>query len=364
MIRCACRYFLLPALLLLLAFLPVAAQSDEGDEGVTRRITERRGDLVSVFSGHIAVPSDVRQRGTVVCIGGSAMVDGSVSQDVVAILCNVEVNNDVDGAIVGVLSDLTVRNATVGRELVNVLGGLELENTTVRREMVNVLGALDRDELSRAVGQFVNIGIGGKWFPSVGSLLFWLRLFHKFVIFVLLLGLALLVPERIQLMGGEAPVRYVNAFFMGLLGYLGLLVALGLLSITVIGIVPALFAFYVLKWMGIAAIFYAVGSRLGRAVGFAPSVLGAVLLTFGFYALAMMVPSALGFVGLFVILVLKLVFWLLVAVPAVGLMILTRFGTRAGGAQAPAAPPSSGPPAVPTPSQPAKSADPAPEPGS
>ena len=46
----------------------------------------------------------------------------------------------------------------------------------------------------------------------------------------------------IRVMGDEAPVRYVPAFFVGILGYLGLLVVFSLLSVTLIGIPLGMFA--------------------------------------------------------------------------------------------------------------------------
>ena len=106
-----------------------------------------------------------------------------------------------------------------------------------------------------------------------------------------------------------------------------------MLTVTFIGIFPALFAFYVLKWMGIAAIFFAVGSRLGRAVGASLSVLGSVLLVFAVYVVLMMAPTPLGWMGLAVVAVLKLIFFLAFEVPAVGLVILTRLGTQRSGVE-------------------------------
>ena len=79
------------------------------------------------------------------------------------------------------------------------------------------------------------------------------------------------------------------------------LVLVGLLSFTVVGIPVALFAFYVVKWAGIAAIFFAIGNRMGRAAGFTPSVLGAVFLVFAAYVVIMLVPTAFGWFGLVLI---------------------------------------------------------------
>lgn len=346
-----------PALLLVLTaamLLPAAAvwgQEADAPEAEERREVERWGDQVSVFSGDIHVPAHVRQRGNVVCIGGQAVIEGDVTENVVVIMGKLELSGSVGGAVTGVLSDMELTDAEVSRELVSVISGLQLERSVVKRELVNILGPLTRDDLTQLKDQLVNISFGGKWFPSFWSLLFWFRLFHKFIIFVLLLALVLLVPERIRLISEEAPVRYVPAFFMGLLGYIGLWVVLGLLSVTVVGFPVALFAFYIFKWMGIAALFYAVGRRMGRVVGGSLSVLGAVLLVFGVYTVVMMVPMALGPAGLLVVGALKVLFFLVFALPGVGLVLLTRFGTRGSSTEAVVAPgpPQPAPPAPPTP---------------
>jgi hypothetical protein len=312
-----------PTLAALAVLLGLAATVAVGAEAEDPRKVERRGDLVSVFSGDVHVPAHVHQLGSVICIGGTAIVEGRVSQDVVVILGSLELTGSVGGTVTGVLSDMRLEDARVGRELVSIAGDIELTNSTVSRQLVNIFGGFDRDAASRVAGQVIQVG---DWAPSVWALLFWIRTFHKFLVFLLLALLALLVPERIRQMGREAPVRYVPAFFMGVLGYLAMLILVGLLSFTVVGIPVALLAFYVLKWAGIAAIFFAIGNRIGRAAGFTPSVLGAVFLVFSAYVVIMLVPAAFGWFGLVVTGTLKLVFFLLVELPAVGLVILTRFG--------------------------------------
>ena len=169
---------------------------------------------------------------------------------------------------------------------------------------------------------------------------------------MLILLLVALAPERIRVMSEEAPSRFVAAFFMGLVGYLGLLVIGSLLLATVVGAPLLLVGFMVLKWMGIAAIFCAVGRRLGRAAGREMSTLGAVLLIFGLYLVVTMAPTAFGLLGVFISAVIWFLFWILVAVPALGLVILTRLGSRTEEASTPAsvsAPPSSTPPQAPPP---------------
>jgi hypothetical protein len=72
----------------------------------------------------------------------------------------------------------------------------------------------------------------------------------------------------------------------------------------------------VTKWIGMAALFYFLGDRLGRnLLKRELNVLGAIALAFVFYALLALVPIFGWLVG-------TVVAWV-----AVGLMIATRFGT-------------------------------------
>ncbi len=305
---------------LLCGLLP--AQQNAAAEGV-----ERFGDVVSIFGDDIHIPADLRQHGSVVCVGGEARIEGEVEGDVVVILGSLENHGIVRGRVTGVLTEQRHQDARIDGELVSVLGSIELERTQVDSELVNVIGTLKRDATSSTPS--LNLGLG-RWFPDLLSLFFWLRLLRLLAIFVLLLLLTALVPERIRLIGEEAPLRYALAFFVGLLGYLGLLVLLGLLAATVVGLPLAILLYGVLKWLGIAGIFFAVGHRLGRALGRDISLLGAVMLCFGLYVLVTLAPTPLGVLGLAVSGALWLLFFFVVQVPAVGLVLLTWAGGRSG----------------------------------
>jgi hypothetical protein len=333
-------------LLILLVGLVAAGAVPAGTDPEERVV--KRGDLVSIFAGDIHVPANTRQRGTVVCVGGSVTIEGEVSQDVVVIMGSLTLSGSVDGTVTAVLSDQVLADAEIDDEYVNVLGSIQMQNTSVSGEFVNILGSVERDAVSTPPK--INFGLG--WFPSLWTLLFWGRLVRLLAAFVLLLLLVAVVPDRIRLIGDEAPVRYVAAFFVGLLGYLGLLIVLGLLSATVVGIPLFFFAYWVLKWMGIAGIFFAIGRGLGRAFGREMSLLGAVLLTFAIYAVITVAPTPLRAFGLPLSLMVGTLFVLVVQVPAVGLIILTRVGGYASAAPGPlpqppsdlAAPPPPGPP--------------------
>ena len=296
---------------------PVLAQ-DEPDETI-----RRSGDLISIFGGRIVVPSNVRQRGSVISIGGNVIIEGEVTQDVVVVLGSLTLTGKVGGNVSAILSDQELRDAFIDDEYISIFGTMEMERTRIGRDFIHVLGPLEQDPYSTR--PMVNVG---DWLPGFWTFVIWARMLRLLTVFVLLLLLAALIPERIRLIADEAPVRYMSAFFIGLLSYLALWVVLVLVSVTVIGLPIAIVGYYVLKWLGIAGIFFAVGRRLGRGFGREMSLLGALLLTFGIYALVTIATAPLGVLGLVIAILLRTIFFVLVEAPAIGLVLMTRFGTR------------------------------------
>ncbi len=296
---------------------PVLAQ-DEPAETI-----RRNGDLVSIFGGRIVVPSNVRQRGTVISIGGNVIIEGEVTQDVVVVLGSLTLTGKVGGTVSAIMSDQELRGAYVDDEYVSIFGKMEMERTRIGRDFIHVLGPLNQDGYSTR--PMINVG---NWLPGFWTFVIWARMLRLLAVFVLLLLLAALIPERIRLIADEAPVRYVSAFFVGLLAYLALWVLLVLVSVTVIGLPVAIVGYYVLKWLGIAGIFYAIGRRLGRGFGHEMSLLGAMLLTFGIYAVVTIATAPLGIAGLIIATLLRTIFFIVVEAPAFGLVLMTRSGTR------------------------------------
>lgn len=273
----------------------------------------RRSNPVSVFGEEIRVPAGVEQRGDIVSVGADVVIEGRVRGDIFVIGGRLELTGYVDGGVVGVLSHLSVHDAEIEDQLVNVAGTLEQEGS--------VIG-----------GQQVNLGFGegsltlARSFGVLGAVLFWARLVRLLIVFVMLLLLVALVPDRVRTISEETPNRLFAAFFVGLLGYLGLWIAIALLSITVVGVFLAWFLFLVLKWMGIAGMFHFFGHRVGRAVGWELSLLGAVLLGFAPFVALVLLPSAFGLPGLIVAVLFWFVIWVFLEIPAIGLVILTRGG--------------------------------------
>jgi hypothetical protein len=302
-------------LMLLMAGLAATwASAEEVDERVVRS-----SPSVCVFDQGVVIPANVIQRAPVVSIGCDARIEGEVRDNVVVVFGELE----MDGAtvrenVVGVFSSMTLRDSNVGEQL------------------VNVLGTLDRDD---TLANVINIGLPFGWAPGVPTILFWFRAVGLLLIFLALVGAVTIGPERVDLLARETPVRYFSAFFAGLLGYLAFLMVLALLAVTVIGLPAGILFFKLLKWIGIAGIFMSLGRRIGRSLGRDMSPLGAVLLSFGLYAGVVLILGSLGFAGLLLLLFFRMFFWLMFEVPAVGLMILTRFGTLGSGGDAVFVPP-------------------------
>ncbi len=308
-----------PAVLLALTLCVIAAPAARADQEEDEERHVRTSPAISIFAQEIVIPDNVVQRAPVVCIWCEARIEGEVRDNVVVIFGDLEMDGaDVTNNVVGVFSEIRVRDSRIGETLVNALGVIDLEGNP---------------------GNVVNIGLPFGWAPQLETVVFWFRAIGLLLAFIALVGAVSIAPERVELMAREAPVRYFSAFFAGLLGYLAFLMILTLLAATIVGLPAGILFFKVLKWVGIAAIFMSLGRRIGRALGREMSPLGAVLLSFAFYAGFIVTMSWLGFAGFVVLLMFRVFFWLMFEVPAVGLVILTRFGTHGGPAAAFAPPP-------------------------
>jgi hypothetical protein len=121
-------------------------------------------------------------------------------------------------------------------------------------------------------------------------------------------------------MAAALPTKWGWSFMVGFLTYAGVLIGAIVLAATLIGIPLALLLWFVakmLKWVGLAAIFYLMGQSMGRNMfrrempHFA-SVLGGFVL----FALMSMVP------------VLGWLFGMALSILALGLVLVTRFGSE------------------------------------
>ncbi len=284
-----------------------------------------RGAQVGVFQD-VHVPRGETRRGDVVCIFGNASIDGEVTGDVVVIGGSLRIAGTVRHDVVAVLSSVSfAEEAEIGHDFVNVLGTIDGRARVHHGETVNIPLFFHPVDLRTPLARLAGI-------------LVWSFLLLTVLKFLVLLLIAALAPERVRLLSEQAPTSYLLAFLVGLGGYIGVLVAHLLLWITVIGIPLSgllFLAFLVVKWLGVAGIYHCVGRSIGRLFGKDLSLLPAILVGFLPFALLVLVPTFIGGVGFLFALGARILFWLFVEIPAVGLVILTRVGSRPRGKDVP-----------------------------
>jgi len=255
----------------------------------------------------------------IVCIIGKARIEGEVTGDVVVIMGSLDISGTVRGDVVGILSPTHIEDTAV-----------------IEGDLVSIGGPLDRADGSRIDGQEVRLNfmdlvpfMKGGW-AGLWRLIFLLKLISLGLLFLAILLITALVPRRLSVIAAAFPGRWGMAVLVGLLAYCVTVVFCFILFCTVIGIPLAmglLFAAKGIKWLGLAAIFFLLGRTIGRNVFQRElSHFSAVLGGFAVYALISLVP----FFGA--------VFSTVVSVLALGIAILTRFGSEEGWRR-PGAPP-------------------------
>ncbi len=326
---------LLAASLCLLGAAPAATPSPSGPPSPARerhhrhranvQIDDTDGETVSL-SGDNHVAADQVHEGDIVSIFGDVRVEGKVTGDVVVILGDLDLSGAVDGDVVSILSHAKIAGtARIEGDLVNV--GWSLDGDIARHqvggEMVNI----------NCLSAIPFAGKGGGW-SGLMRLIFIIKLMKMAVLFLIVLLITALVPRRLATIAAAFPQRWGYAILAGLLTYAGLVIAAFLLVVTLIGIplaVALVGAIYVVKWLGIASILFLIGQTAGRnlfqrELPHVASVLGG----FVAYALLCLIPL-FGFA-----------FSITMNVLAVGISVLTKFGsdepwhrTSAAGPQAP-----------------------------
>lgn len=283
-----------------------------GPPAAAEETLDLRGDRIEIFGEDVRIAAGERLDGSIVAVGGDVVVEGVVERDVVVVLGSLTVRGRVDGNATAVLADVSLDGAEIGGDLVHVLGGYEEAGV-------------------RLGGQSFKLGHGAP-FDGAWRFLLWVRVFHKLAVFLLVVAIVAVAPARVRALADEAPIRYLAAVFTGLLAYVAFFAVLGLLLFTVVGAAAAWAAFVVLKWVGVAGIFFAVGRALLRSFGRTEvSVLGGTLLAFALWAAIAVAPGLFGMAGLVVSLILRPMFFLLVEAPAIGLVVLTGVGSARRG---------------------------------
>src|SRR5262245_5707563 len=248
---------------IVLATVPALASSEPG---------------VAIF-GDVHVAKGEVHHDDVVCIGGKATIEGTVEGEVVVVGGKLDFSGEAE-KVVTVLSDANFRpGSSVNGEMVHVLGQLETSPEARFGETPVDIGS----RLPRGLQRVVSRGLIG--------LLLLLRFIELLISGLIVLVIALLVPERIERMSESFDDRWPASLGFGLLACIAVVVVAVVLAITLIGIPLAVLvglAAKIVGLMGATAILLLLGKKLGSQTGIlhdSPSILGAVMLGFALVAI-------------------------------------------------------------------------------
>lgn len=255
----------------------------------------------------VEIPAGVLHRGEAVAIFANATIAGKATGDVVVVGGRLELTGEVRGQVVAVMSDVVLGpDARIGGGLVNVLGSLDDGGAELQGDHVNIPFDVHMPGIRSPLRILL-------------TLLLWTKILMLVLVFIGILVLTTLVPERVRRLSVEASTRPFLPFFLGLLFWvIGFPLLITLLAMSVIGLlaVPVLVVVLaVLTWLGLAGIFHMVGAGIGRMFGREMSVLGAVVLGFILFGLVKFVPIV-GFVV-----------WMLLTWWGFGLLLTCRAGS-------------------------------------
>lgn len=265
------------------------------------------------------------QDGKVQIFGGKMYIseDQKVSGDSVAIFADQEVNGKVNGTVVTIFGDLTLKGEV--DEVVTIFGDVDLkEGAIVRGDLVNVMGNLRRFGDTRVMGEVTMVGMGeinsnflhNFRFPIIpwngtyefGNLIF------SILITALLIHFFLPYLENTYRAAVNDPVR------TGIIGALGkvVIVMVGIfMGITIIGIPVAMFlglAAWAAYSFANVAIYLLIGERVAEQMNldvnpYVKGIIGSVIVN---------ILAAIPLLGL----IKMLIGWI-----GFGAVLETKFGT-------------------------------------
>jgi hypothetical protein len=262
----------------------------------------------------VGIFSDVRvEKGEVmhddvVCIGGHATVEGKVEGSVVVIGGKLDFSGEAD-EVVTILSEANFQSGAA-----------------VHGDMVHVLGEMSKAADARFEGE--NVDVGSALPPRIQRLLsrgliglfVVLRLIGLIISGIVVMLIALLIPERIERMSGELDTRWPASIGFGLLACVVVVIVCVGLAVTIIGIPFAILVGLLAKLLGlvgITAMLMLLGRRLGTETGLLgehSSLLASVMLGFAVLAVIRFVP------------ILGELVWTLLGIVGLGLTVVTRLG--------------------------------------
>ena len=265
----------------------------------------------------IGIFSDVRvdkgevRHDDVVCIGGHATIEGKVEGDVVVIGGRLDYSGEAN-KVVTILSRADFGSGAV-----------------IHGDAVHILGQMSKAADIRVEGE--NVDIGSRLPPRMQrifsrgliGLFVLLRIIGLIVSGIVVMLIALLIPDRVERMSEELDERWPASIGFGLLACVVVVIVVIGLAITIIGIPFAILLGMLAKLLGLAgitAILLVLGNKLGSEIGLLgdqSTILAQVMLGFAVVAL-------LRFIPIFGELV-----WTVMGIIGLGLVVVTRLGRSA-----------------------------------
>jgi len=310
-----------------------AEEAEEGQEPLPpspQRPARASTPSVSFGGGTYVIKENEHHRGDFVLLGGSVDVRGEVTGSLVLIGAQGTVSGEVKKDVVGIGSKIKV-----------------LDGTVIRGSLVNVCGSVEKAPEAEVGKDFVDLALldfsrfvrGGSILSFLLWFVFWIKILKAAFLSLAVVALAAIFTDRIALCAGVLPGALGRSFLFGLLCWVGAVFSIIVMAITLIGIPFAILAVLVFKLVwggGIAAVSCAAGQQIGRNVfGRSLSYFSATLLGYLLFVIVYLIP----FFGGLVMGILGLI--------GLGLMAITRLGTRIPGSGPPLFPGVPPPPAAP-----------------
>jgi len=277
-----------------------------GSDGRVDR-NEETPEVVVVF-GNVTVEGRVRR--DMVVVFGTARIDGEIGGNLVAPFSRIEL-----GPQARVRGDLVVVGGSLITEPGARIEGQRVDLSWQRLEHLPGFPAVRN--MVNGVGEWLGQGLMlGRLLPASWGWWWWVTI--AMALFYLLI--ALLAPRAVLAGALELESQPVACFFIGILGYLLVNVLLLILGATGIGVLAwpfVLMALLVVQIVGKASLYQSVGIRLGRGIGGNALAIPLLALLAGFalFTLVYMIP------------LLGLLAWLLVAPLGLGAALMAMFRT-------------------------------------
>lgn len=214
-----------------------------GSKEITVARGETRRTAINAFNARLAIHGKMEE--SVFLMGGSLLLDGEVSGDVICIGARVEI----------------AATALVGRDLIVIGGRLDkAEQSRVNGEIYNIRTSQD---LKKIAGSLLPL------LPESGDMSFFkvVKLFFWLILSLLTLAIFPVQVGQAAAMLPEAPLRHLGRGLLALLLFVLLLFAFLLLSFILIGIpllILLMAAYFLVLIFGRAAVFYFIGERAVR----------------------------------------------------------------------------------------------------